>query len=326
VALSPLSIIPVRLVAPAWAALNVLFAVLAPWLAIRAIRPTAAVSECVLPAAMFLCWGGVRTLLQFSMMTLTLSMMAMVLADERPRWGGLCLGLALIKPQIGVPVLLWAIFTRRRLLVAVAAGVLIAGYVLFCLRAGVDPVRVATRYGEILKLLYLGDALVVGLANVRQLVALAVSSVETVDAISITIALTLLLAICAMGFREGSHDDRLLYSAPALAGVWSLLTFYHLTYGFVVLLPTAVLLIYVGDPATATVRSTMFSVLQLALMVDVPGAWRRLGPSLDAPAIVNAIVPHFDRFVMMVIFVGVVALYGRVEWRRLRFAERRAPV
>jgi hypothetical protein len=156
-------------VAPAWAVLNVAFAVLAPWLAIRTIRPTAAVAECALPVAMFLCWGGVRTLLQFSMMTLTLSMMAMVLADTRPRWGGVCLGLALIKPQIGIPVLLWAMFTRRWRLVAGAAAVVIAGYGLFCQRAGVGPVRVATRYVEILKQLYLGDALVVGLANIREL-------------------------------------------------------------------------------------------------------------------------------------------------------------
>ena len=63
VALSPLGVLPARLVAPAWAALNVAFAVLAPWLAIRAIRPAATVFECALPVAMFLCWGGVRTLL-----------------------------------------------------------------------------------------------------------------------------------------------------------------------------------------------------------------------------------------------------------------------
>lgn len=325
VALSPLGVLPARLVAPAWAVLNVGFAVLAPWLAIRAIRPTATLSECALPVAMFLCWGGVRTLLQFSMMTLTLSMMAMVLADTRPRWGGVCLGLALIKPQIGVPVLLWAIFTRRRRLVTVAAAVVVAGYVLFCLRAGVAPVRVATRYGEILEQLYLGDALVIGLANVRQLVALAVSSADTVDAISITIALTLLLAICVVGFREGARNERVMYSAPALAGVWSLLTFYHLTYGFVVLLPTAMLLIYVSDPATAAVRRAIFSVLQLTLMVDAPGVWRRFGPSLNAPAIVNAIVPHLDRFLMMVIFVSVVTLYLRVERQRLQVAERGAP-
>ena len=326
VALSPLGVFPARVVAPAWAVLNVAFAVLAPWLAIRTIRPTATVAECALPVAMFLCWGGVRTLLQFSMMTLTLSMMAMVLADTRPRWGGVCLGLALIKPQIGIPVLLWAMFTRRWRLVAGAAAVVITGYGLFCQRAGVGPVRVATRYVEILKQLYLGDALVVGLANIRELIALTVSSAETVDALSIAIALTLLLAICIVGFREGTRNERLLCSAPALAGVWSLLTFYHLTYGFVVPLPTAMLLIYGRDPATAKVRRTIFGVLQFALMVDVPGVWRRFGAWLNAPGVVNAIVPHFDRFLMMIIFVVVVTLHVRVQWQGLRPAERGAPV
>ena len=61
-------------------------------------------------------------------------------------------------------------------------------------------------------------------------------------------------------------------------------------------------------------------------MVDAPGVWRRFDASLNAPGVVNAIVPHFDRFLMMIIFVVVVTLHVRVQRQGLRPAERGAPV
>ena len=104
-----------------------------------------------------------------------------------------------------------------------------------------------------------------------------------------------------------------MYGAPALAGIWSLLTFYHLTYGFVLLLPTAVLLIFAPGYLAPPLRNATFWMLQLGLMIDVPGLWRRAGGWLHAPAFVAALVPHVDRVLMTVVFVAVVALYARFE-------------
>ena len=111
-----------------------------------------------------------------------------------------------------------------------------------------------------------------------------------------------------------------MYSAPPLAAVWSLLTFYHLTYGFILLLPAAMLLMFAGDSRTSTRRAIMLSVLQLALMVDVPGVWRRVGHLFARPEIANALLPHFDRVLMAVAFACLAALYGRERLRPLRRA------
>ena len=60
-------------------------------------------------------------------------------------------------------------------------------------------------------------------------------------------------------------------------------------------------------------RNLTFWILQLSLMVDVPGVWRRVGGRLYAPAFVADVMPHYDRLLMSVVFVAVVALYVRSE-------------
>ena len=323
VALSPLALFPAKWAVPGWTVLNLALAVVAPFLAVRVVRPAATLSDAALPMLMFLCWGGVRTLLQFSLLTLTVSLLAMVLADKRPLWSGVCFGLAMMKPQMAIPALAWALFTRRLRPIGVAAALTTAGFALFCLRARAEPVSVVVRYTEILKLLYLGDARVVGLANVRQLLALAVSSTPKVDALSIAIAIAMLLAIGILGFREGKRRDAVMYSAPPLVGIWSLLTFYHLTYGFIVLLPTAMALLFANELQTARLRKTTLCLLQFGLMVDLPGVWRRIGPLLTVPDVVNAAVPQFDRVLMLAIFGSVATLYARTERARLEQAVTR---
>jgi hypothetical protein len=308
VALSPLGTVPAGWAVPAWAAFNLALAVAAPYLAVRTVCPTATLSGAALPMAMFLCWGGFRTLLQFGLLSLTLGLLAMVLADKRPRWAGVCLGLALMKPQIAAPFFLWALFTRRLRIAAVAAAVVMAGFAVFCLRAHANPVSFVLRYAAILQMFYTGDAIMVGLSQLRPLIVLAVPSTAVADAIAATIALVMLGGICVLGFREARRRDLIMYSAPSLAALWSLLTFYHLTYGFLLLLPTAALLIYADDPRTSTFRLRVFWFLQLVLMVDVPGAWRRFGHYLGPSEVMSALSIHVDRVLMMVLFACVAAL------------------
>ncbi len=308
VALSPLGVLSDGWAVPVWAALNLALAVSAPWLAVRTVRPAATLSSAALPMAMFLCWGGFRTLLQFSLVTLTLGLLAMVLADKRPRLSGVCLGLALMKPQMAVPFLLWAVFTRRLRVAAVAGAVAIGGVALFCLRAHADPVGLILRYAAILHAFHMGDAILTGLSDLRPLIVLAAPSTAIADALAAAIALLMLSGICILGSVEGRRRQTALYSAPPLAALWSLLTFYHLTYGFLLLLPVAALLILANDSRTSTFRVWMFGVLQLALMVDVPGMWRRFGHYFEAPDMVIALFAHFDRALMLVTFACVAAL------------------
>ncbi len=311
-ALSPLSLLPDAWAVRIWAAMNLDLAVAAPYLAVRIVRPQAPWRTIALPVLIFLCWGGFRTLLQFSLITLVFGLLAMRLADRRPAWSGVCLGLALMKPQIAVPIFFWALFTRRLRIAAAGVMVVIAGVVLFCIRAGANPIAVIQRYADTLHTHYLADQdlIMVGLAQLRPLIALAIPDPGIVNAAAIAIAVGLLACICLLGFAEGKRGDVLLISAPPLAAVWSLLTFYHLTYGFVVLLPVATLLVFENEPSTRAFRATVFGGLQLALMIDVPGMWPRVA-AVALPARAGdlwGLPAHADRVLMTAMFVCLVVL------------------
>jgi hypothetical protein len=308
VALSPLGALPVTWAVPVWATLNLGMALLACCLVVRAMDPDTRVRAHVLTIAMFLCWGAFRTLLQFSLLTFTFGLLAMVLARRRPAWSGLCLGLALMKPQVGLPFLLWAVFTRRVRVAGLGIGVVAAGLVVFCLRAHASPIDVALGYIEILRVYHTGEPILVGMAQVRPLIAAAVSDPAVVDALTGIVALLLLCVIAALGWWERKQNAAVMYSAPVLAGVWSLLTFYALTYGFVLLLPAAMLLRSLRDSQTATVRRRLFWVLQFAMMVDAPGAGRRVHRFLTITPMLDRMLRHADRGLMLGLFVCLTAL------------------
>lgn len=318
IALSPLSMLPTEWAVPVWAGFNLGLALLAPYLAVRFARPNAPLSALVLPIVVFLSWGGFRTLLQFSLLTLVFGLLAMVLADRRPNLSGLCLGLALMKPQIGAPFFLWSLFAQRLRLAALAVGVVLTGIMVFCLRAKADPLEFVQRYVDILRTFHMGDATLIGLAQIRPLIALSSSNTVLVDVIAMATAVAILSGICVLGTMEGRRRQGLLFSAPALAGIWSLLAFYHLTYGFILLLPVATLLIFDGDPETTVFRTRVFWALQLALMFDVPGLWRRFGHLTGAPPIVSEFAIHVDRLLMLGLFasVAMLALRARKHFRR----------
>ena len=88
--------------------------------------------------------------------------------------------------------------------------------------------------------------------------------------------------MCTVAFAE-ARRDRLRYAAPPLAGLWSLLTFYHLTYGFVILLPLAVALWFEDEPTTQVFRRRLFWALQLTMMFDATVLWRWFGHVVPAP-------------------------------------------
>jgi Glycosyltransferase family 87 len=314
VVLSPLAEASRPLAVRIWAAVNVALAILAPLLAVRIAKPRATWSDAAVATLVFLCWGGVRTLLQFSLLALVLGLLAMVLADTRPVWAGVCLGVASIKPQVAIPFVLWALLTRRARLLGVAFGSVLGSFFLFCVRAHASPFDVMAHYLAVIKELYLGDARMIGLADLRQLVALTMWRGWLVDGVSAAIATMLLCVVGVVGLQEAQRRRAVAYGAPALAGIWSVLTFYHLTYGFILLLPTAMLLIFSTDSRPPLLRHATFWVLQLGLMVDVPGLWRRLGGRLDAPILVSAVAPHFDRLLLTIVFAAVVALYVRSDW------------
>lgn len=308
VLLSPLGLMSLEPAVRVWALINLALALVAPYLALRHIRPDISALEAALPVLMFVCWSGSRTLLQFSLLALTFGLASAVLADRRPLWSGVCLGLALMKPQIAAPFLVWAVIARRWSAVSVALGVIVGGFGLYCARAAANPVDVIRNYASILQYLYTGEAIMLGLAQLRPLFQMAASTTSAVDAVSLAAAVILLGMLGGVAWVERRLDDRSKLAAPPMVALWSLLTFYHLTYGFLILLPLAAHLLFVESPGTRVFRRRLFWSLQLALMFDVPGWSRRLVPLLCMPGWVDAVLSHFDRVLMLGLYAATAAL------------------
>src|SRR5262245_33941247 len=323
VALSPLGAIDPRAAVPLWMATNVGLAVLAVFLTTRTMRPAGPLADVVIPMTMFLCWGGFRALLQFSLLSVTFGLAAMVFAVRRPLWSGTFLGLALMKPQIGAPFLLWSICARRFRVALTAAAVCIAGLLVYAVRAEVGPLQALGEYARILRLFYTDDSFgLVGLAQLRPLVALAFGAGTVTTVVAWLVVVATFCAVALAGWMEGRRSS-LLFAAPAMASVWSLIAFYHLTYGFVVLLPVAALLLWADSPETAVIRRRTFWLMQLGLMVDVPSSVRWTGADLWLPRQVVAALGHADRVFALALLVTLTWIairhyqwLGRVERAR----------
>ena len=308
VLLSPLGLLPLSAAHPIWMVLNIPMALLAPYCAARFFRPHDPFRVIVLPILMFLCWGGMRTLTQFTLVALTCSMAAMAVSSRRPIASGAWLGLALMKPQVAVPVLLWSVFTRRWSTVATSLAVVGGLTAVFCLRSGAHPFSMAAGYLETLAEYHTGDAILGGISELRPLIYQLVTDVSDADVIASSIALSLIVGICVAGFQEGAVRTRALYAAPPLVECWSLMTVYHLTYGFVILLPVMMLLA-LNDSRRSRLRKTMFWSLQLGMMFDIP-SWSRRAGLTDTALFVN-VLAHVDRALIVTLFVGLVVLAWR---------------
>jgi hypothetical protein len=308
VVLSPLSLLPLGAAHPIWMLSNLAMAIVAPYCAARFFRPHDPFRVIALPILMFLCWGGMRTLTQFTLVALTCSMAAMLASDRRPIAAGAWLGMAMMKPQVAVPVFLWSVFTRRWRVVLTSLAVVAGLAGVFCLRSGAHPFWVAARHVEILAVHHMREAVLAGISELRPLIGQLVADVSDVDVIAGSIALGLMAGISVAGFLEGAVRKHVLYAAPPLVACWSLMTFYHLTYGFVILLPVMMLLA-LNDARPSRLRKTLFWVLQLGMMFDIPGLSRRAG--LAQTSLFTHVLAHADRALIVTLFVGLVALAWR---------------
>jgi hypothetical protein len=307
VLLSPIGLLPAGAAHPLWMLFNIAMAILAPYSAARFLRPHDPFRVIALPILLFLCWGGVRTLTQFTLIALMCSMIAMVAAG-RPIAGGVWLGIAMMKPQVAAPVFLWSVFTRRWSVVLTSLLVAAGLIAVFCLRTAAHPLQLGARYFEILAIYHTGDAILAGISELRPLIDQLGADPSDVDAIAGSIALALFAGICVAGVQEGAARRRVLYAAPPLVACWSLMTFYHLTYGFVILLPVMMLLA-LNDAQPTRLRKTLFWLLQIGMMFDVPGLSRRAG--LAGSALFTNVLAHADRALMLTLFVGLVVLAWR---------------
>lgn len=325
VALSPLSLLPDGFVVPLWAAFNIGLALVAPYLAARVVSPLASSTSVTTLSLLFLCWSGTKTLLQFSLLVLVLGLAAVRLADKRPRWSALCLGLATMKPQIAAPFFLWALFERRSRLMVESLMVAVAAALVYCVRSAVNPVDVAVQYAQTLAALYSGKSAMTGASELGPLLA-RLADDRLVDVISAATATLSLALVGASGLASRKGRRRTLFAGLGLGAVWSLLTFRHLTYGFVILLPAAAWLSFgghdegevVGTPESTEaakvtrLRTMTYFVLQGLLIVDVPGVWRRIGSRFPRSPL-DLIMTDFDRLLMLTLFVAFFVISRRTN-------------
>jgi hypothetical protein len=302
VTLAPLSLIPASFIAWVWVAVNVLLAVAVPWLALRVMCPDAPRWGRIEVTLLFLCWSGTKILTQYSLLMLALSLIGMWLADLRPVASGVAIGLALMKPQIAFPVFLWVALARRWKIVSSAAVAVAVGWLVYAARAGLSPVTLVTGYISVLQTYYTGPTAVRGVSNLRPLFE-QFTTPEAAEPAAASAALLMLAIIVGLASRR-RRDDRLLI--PALGGVWSLSTVYHLTYGFILLLPASILLRLDRGTRDGVARRAIFWIVQAALIVDSPGIARRTATLLSPFA--AAALSHADRLLMLLVFAAIVRL------------------
>jgi len=306
--LSPLAMLPLEYVVYVIAAATLLATPLLAYLVVRSNAPDAPVSATVMPVLLFLCWGGVRTLLQFSRLSMTLTFAALALAPARSLTGGLLLGVALTKPHIAGPVALWMAFANRMRAIVIAAMVVAAGFGAYCFRIGAHPLSVASHYVDVLFDVHGAETGLLGRTSVRRWIFGAVDDADWANTTWIAIALILLLIPCAMAVIERRRRSRVSAAVPAAFCLWSLLSFYHIGNNMILLLPAFVFLWFADDPETMMSRRALAVLLQLELMIEIPVRLRDFAPPSGWSRVV---IVDFDRFLVVLTFVCVIALWLR---------------
>jgi hypothetical protein len=307
---APLALVPPGWLVPAWIAITLFLTPVLAYVVVRCVSrqlPLQIIAPAVL---LFLCWGGVRTLLELSRLCLTLGCVAVLIADSRPLASGVCLGLALAKPHIAGPIWLWTAVTGRARVAMVAALVVAAGVAAFCVRVQASPVDIVAGWTHNVRLLYSGADTFIGRTSLRAWWHAFVPDVGMADALWLIAALALLAVPCRMARSDASNFGERPQAARALFCLWSLLTVFHLGNNLILMLPAFTVLLLSTDAATRRLRLTMAAIVQFAMMFDIPVHLRRFDPG---NGVASVLIRDFDRIVVLMTFCFVAFV-----WRRQR--------
>ena len=312
--LSPLGLLPRRLIVPVWTAVGLVLAATLPFLAIRCATTRARAA--VWPALLFWCWTSTRTLLQFTALSLTLSLLSALTVDTRPVLSGIALGVALFKPHIAGPFALWALVTRRFRVLAVAAGVVVAGLLAYAAHVGDNPIDTLHGYWPWLVEVYSGEHALAGRTSIRGLLAAGTATPAAVDALWIVAAIGLLAIAMWLALRDPMrplHEGGL--AVPALLCLWSLAAIYHNINNLLLMLPAFAFLWFADTGGRRPHRWLQIACLQAVLMLDIP---TRLSGIVPAGTLAAFLVEHFDRLLVLACFVDIAVLWVRAAPRSPR--------
>jgi hypothetical protein len=306
VMLSPLALVPRMWVVPLWTVLSLALIPFLPWIVTRLAAPSAR-SAIAAPLLLFLCWTSARTLLQFSVLSITFAMCALSLADSRPLASGVLLGLALSKPHIAGPIALWMMATRRFRALLVSMAAIGAGWGIYDLRIGENPLTTVAGYGRVLRSLYLGADGLAGRTSIRAWTLAVVSDPRIADAIWIGASVLVIAVVWILARRD---PRRPLHAGgmaiPGLFCLCSLLAIYHNVNNLLLMLPAFAFLWFHDGPRRSWRRWLPIVVLQLALMLDIP---TRVGPLVTDRGWLTSAVESADRLVVLATFLYVAAVW-----------------
>lgn len=329
VALSPLALIPENWVAVIWALLNLAMAPLVGLLAVRALKPGATRRAALLPCAMFLAWAGLRTGFsngQFTLLVLAFGLLAFLFEEKRPVLGGFLLALALMKPHIGGAFLLWALFTKRWKMSLVACVFMGLGLGLFSLRLAESPFESVRAYLAVIQHQFGRGAEAQGsvalrVVELRPLVALLIHQETWASRVHQLVLIILLgCAGLAAWMKSRLSRQQLDLAVLQLCCLWMLMSVFHNPYDTILLLPVMVGLWAVAAPHPS--RSFRWQdqaalwVLQLAMVVELPGVWWKLSKTADLYNFnwAGVLLSNFDRLLVLGLFVYIL---NRVRLNRL---------
>lgn len=310
VLLAPLGMLPWAWVVPLWTFGALLLTPLLAYLVLRCATRGAR-SRLILPLLLVLCWASAHTLLQFTVLSMTLAFLSLRIVDTHGDASGVLLGLALFKPHIAGPIWLWTAITGRARVAVVSVAVVCAGWVVYCLRIGASPAATLIGYGRILGEQYGGAEGLTGQTSVRGWTRLVFAGAGASDALWIGMATVLLAVACWLARRDPRRAlDAGGMAVPGLFCLWSLLAFYHNGNNLILMLPAFAFLWCLDDRALRPSRWIPIVALQAALMFDVPA---RLGPWAASHDWLRGAVVHFDRVLVMATSAYVAALWWRLS-------------
>ena len=312
VVLSPLAALPFTLAAWLWATLNVVLAFTAAFLAARAVRADASWRQIALLAATFVCWSATRSLLQFSLLALVFGLAGWRLADRRPWLAGVFLGMAMMKPQVALPYCLWAALTRRWQVVPTAVVTTAVLWGTYCLRVSASPLTVARGYVLTLRTMYTRPEPQTGVSELARLAPEGWADAWTlVTALVVTTLIALTVVRQSARHTVDGHTRLEGCGLPGTIAAAVLISFRHLSYAFVTMLPASAFLLLGVDQISRRWRRVLFWSLQAGLIFDVPTAYRlalRYGYSAGWA---EGFFLHFDRGLLL----GWTTVMLLLQWR-----------
>lgn len=290
VSIAPLAAIALNHAAALWTLLHLVLTAAAGGMAAR-LAPFG--RSALLFGALVLCLPPFRTVLQFSLASFVPALAGFVFADRHPRLAGVAIGVSLVKPHIGGPVLLWAIAARRWQTVRMALAVPAALFVVYLIRARQGPLQAVADWVEALGRAQNRPDLVAGETGLRQLLDWGPLARTEAQAI---IAGLLGAGLLLIWYRRGRDFDLRFLAAACLL---SLLSFRHLSYNLLLAIPALAFALASAGAAGRAIGAACFAIL----IASPPSVWRHVVEPRFGETLVDSLAMHAYRVACAALFL-----------------------